>query len=163
MASDFLPLPKPTNLLGDRPERKEFFIPDDWSYGITVEAGWNDVDKLGHVNNVAFWRWCDDVRVQYAIDTGLQVPSTDHPSYVVVKASAEFLAPMAYRERGVMTCRTVRIGRSSLDTEHALWLRNGRAFAAQFTIVLTLQIEKRSIAVPDAVKARIADIDAPSA
>jgi len=110
------------NLLGEGSLRALFAIPEDWVYGIPVEALWGDLDKLGHVTNSAFWRWCDDVRVQYAMDTGLTAPAPDQPSYVVVKASAEFHAPMSYGEQGVMTCRTVRMGRSSLDTEHALWL-----------------------------------------
>jgi acyl-CoA thioester hydrolase len=146
------------NLLGGRPECIEFSIPHEWSYGIMVEAGWNDVDKLGHVNNVAYWRWCDDVRVQYAMDAGLTVPSPDQPSFVVVKAGAEFLGPMSYRERGVMTCRAVRLGRSSLDTEHALWLRNGKAFMARFTIVLVNPTTMKSVTVPASIRDRIAEI-----
>lgn len=147
------------NFLDEGSWRAEFAIPEDWAYGIPVEAAWNDVDKLGHVTNAAFWRWCDDVRVQYAIDAGLTVPTPDKPSFVVVKAAAEFLSPMSYRERGLMTCRTVRIGRSSMDTEHALWLNHTTAFTAKFTIVLASQKHKKSLEIPSGVRAAIIAID----
>ena len=59
-----------------------------WHFGIVVEAGWGDIDKLGHVNNASYWRWCDDVRVQYAMEMGLEEPSPQTLAVVVVAASA---------------------------------------------------------------------------
>ncbi|MZR13436.1 hypothetical protein GQE99_10450 [Maritimibacter sp. DP07] len=148
-----------SNFLKGDPRQLKFSVSPEWSYGIGVEAAWSDLDKLGHVTNSAFWRWSDDVRVQYVIDMGLPVPARDAPSVVVVQAAGEFHKAMEYRQVGLMTCRTTRLGNSSFDTEHALWLESGKAFTATFTLVLSNISIGGSIQLPIAFKERIAALD----
>ncbi len=144
---------------GKLPTLPDITVDGDWNFGIEVEASWSDVDALGHVTNIAFWRWCDDARVQYAIAVGLDVPAPDTPSFVVVKATGAFHAGLSYLDRGIMTCRTIRIGRSSLTTQHALWSAKGCAFAADFTIVLADQATQKSVPLPDRVREGIMSVD----
>ena len=141
------------------PELPDITVGEGWHFGIAVEALWGDIDKLGHVTNSAYWRWCDDARVQYVMSVGFEEPQPTQPSFVVVSAQAKYAAAMRYRERGVMTCRTTRLGNSSMDTEHALWLPSGRAFVASFKLVLVDQASGKPMRIPDSRRRIIQDLD----
>ncbi len=144
---------------GGLPDLPEIRIDDGWRFGVPVEAAWNDIDKLGHVTNAAYWRWCDDARVQYIMAAGLPEPGLGQPSFVLMSADGVFLAPMQYRDKGIMTCRTVELGRTSTTTEHALWLTSGRAFTARFKLVLLDKPEGRPMTIPDTVRNAITELE----
>lgn len=130
-----------------------------WNFGISVEASWSDIDKLGHVTNSAYWRWCDDARVQYIMSVGFDEPDPTRPSFVVLSAQAQYSATMRYREQGLMTCRTRSIGNSSLEMEHALWLRGGLSFSASFKLVLVDQATGKSMRIPENGRREIGNLD----
>ncbi len=128
-------------------------------FSIAVQAAWNDIDKLGHVTNSAYWRWCDDARVQYVIAAGLQEPAPDRPCFVILSATGTFLAPMHYLEKGTMTCRTIRLGRTSTTTQHSLWLKGGRAFSATFELVLVDQSTGRPMPISESFRKSVGELD----
>lgn len=134
-------------------------VDDGSQFSISVQAAWNDIDKLGHVTNSAYWRWCDDARVQYVMAAGLQEPAPDRPCFVILSATGTFSASMLYRERGIMTCRTIRLGRTSTTTQHSLWLKGGRAFSATFELVLVDQSTGRPTPIPQAFRSSVAALD----
>jgi len=40
-------------------------IPEPWSYGIADRVRFGEIDVLGHVNNAAYLRWFENLRIQY--------------------------------------------------------------------------------------------------
>lgn len=78
----------------------------------------NEIDMLGHVNNVIYFRWFETIRVAYLIERGL-FPAKEDAFYAVVKwQEAEYVKPLFMNETVAITCRTAQYGRTSFMTEY---------------------------------------------
>lgn len=76
---------------------------------------WGDLDALNHVNNVVYFRFFEEARVQLMARIGIGHP----PAKVIVLAhtSCDFLKPLTYPAVAVVSQIFKRIGRSSLEMD----------------------------------------------
>lgn len=76
---------------------------------------WGDMDVMGHVNNTVYFRYMEQVRIEWFELAGIRVdPNGQGP--VVVHVACTFQIPFVYP--GSIICRhyATAIGRSSIDT-----------------------------------------------
>ena len=90
---------------------------------------WGDLDMLGHTNNVRYFDYVQEARLELLTAAGLPVAAeADH--LVVVRHDVSFEAPLMFREEPVTVESTVtEVGAARFVTEHTVLDRPGEAGA----------------------------------
>ena len=92
-----------------------------WPYGMADQVRFHELDALAHVNNVAYLRWFETLRVRYIQAYGMTSYTPDDPQLVVRAQSADYLAPMFQDEHYVVTTRARLLKTSSLIMDYAVF------------------------------------------
>lgn len=129
-------------------------------YAMETRVRWADIDRLGHANNIAYWRWCEDARNQQAVEIGLGQPAPDRPSQIVVASQAEYLAPVSLDNVLTVKRQVVRIGRTSQDATYTILRGEEVVFRASCTIVLFDFQSGAPVPYPDDIRERLLSRDA---
>lgn len=87
-------------------------VPAKGAFRCVVPTRWGDMDALNHVNNVVYFRYFEEARVQLFQSAGLREPLRKQT--VLVHASCDFLKPLFYPSTLVVSLVLTRAGRSSL-------------------------------------------------
>jgi acyl-CoA thioester hydrolase len=130
------------------------------SYPVIVEVPvlWSDEDSFGHVNNVAYLRWCEQGRVEYLGKIGL-MPSRPPKGIgpIVASVTCNYRAQMTYPDTVIVGTRVSKVGNSSFKFEQRLVSRATGAVVAEAeaTIVTIDYAAGASVRVPDAVREAI--------
>lgn len=81
---------------------------------------WGDQDALNHVNNTIYFRYMEQVRIEWLESLDFATDRAQMEGPVIVNASCTFLIPLTYP--GMVECRMFigEPGRSSLPTFYEL-------------------------------------------
>lgn len=92
-------------------------------YPVTVRIAvqWGDLDVLGHVNNVHYFRWFESARIAYLERLGIATQGQGGPHPVLAATHCDFHAPLFFPASVDIGARITRVGRTSLTMEYALW------------------------------------------
>lgn len=109
---------------------------------------WSDVDAYGHVNNVKYFEYFQEARIQA---TGRSVAPDGPNGFVVARTVVDYRRPVLFRpEPYWIETRATRLGRSSFDLE-AVILDDHQRLASSHTIVVAFDGEtQRSRPLTDA-------------
>ena len=132
-----------------------------WPFGYADQVRFFELDSLAHVNNLAYLRWFETIRVRYVKFYGFTSYSEGDPQLVVRAQSADYLAPMFRDEHYVLTTRTRLLKPSSFVMEYAVH-SEGRVTATGEAVCISLEADgsARRAHYPEAV-ARVLAEDAP--
>ena len=97
-------------------------IPEHWSFGIADRVRFYELDALNHVNNTAYLRWFETLRISYFAEYDLSHYRSEDPQMVLRMASAEYIAPMNLGESYVVTGRTTSFRTSSFMMAYAVFV-----------------------------------------
>lgn len=140
-------------------------IPEPFArFSVVIELPvlWSDQDAMGHVNNTVPVRWFESARLAYLEREGIEHLLADAGLGPILAAvSCNFRRQLHYPDRVLVGIRVVRIGRSSLTMEHAVWSRRLGALTADgdSTCVAIDYADGRSRPIPDTVRAAIARLE----
>ncbi|MDD5249282.1 MAG: thioesterase family protein [Rhodocyclaceae bacterium] len=81
---------------------------------------WGDMDALGHVNNTVYFRYMEQIRVEWLDRLGFDLGAARTEGVVVVNASCTFLLPLTYPGAVEVRMFFDKPGRSSLQTHYEL-------------------------------------------
>ena len=120
------------------------------------------MDAYGHVNNTIYFRYMEQVRVEYLESLGYPiVPLGMAP--VIVNASCTFMIPMAYPGSVEVSMFLGMPGRSSIPSSYEL-RRAGDAdtvyATGQAKIVWTDMATGKSVPIPLDLRERLSDLGA---
>jgi len=122
---------------------------------ISTRVRWSDVDSLGHANNQAYWRWCEDVRNAQAVAIGLGQPSLDRPSQLVVTVQGVYHAPLSLDDEITVERQVTRLGRASQDANYVIKRGDKTIFEGKSTVVLVDMSKRTSVPYPEHVRQRL--------
>jgi acyl-CoA thioester hydrolase len=111
-------------------------VPPDGLAGFPVVSEisvlWGDEDAFGHVNNVAYLRWCETARVEYLRRIGLfpQLPPQGLGP-IIASLTCHYRRPLKYPDTAVVGTRVTSIGNSSFRMEHRIVSGNTGEIAAE--------------------------------
>ncbi|MBS0296983.1 MAG: thioesterase family protein [Proteobacteria bacterium] len=114
-----------------------------------------DNDVYGHVNNVQYYSYFDTVVNRWLIEQGVLDPAVSPVIGLVVETRCAYFEPLSFPERVEAGMRVAHLGRSSVRYEIGLF-RSGAeraAAAGEFTHVYVDRATRRSVEIPDAVRA----------
>ena len=104
----------------------------DFSVVIEVDLGWNDMDAFEHVNNVVYFRYFENARVDYMTRIGwFALKVSDGIGPIVASTQARFRKPLAYPDRVWVGARVIAVGEDRVTFEHKLVSRKWDDVAAE--------------------------------
>ncbi len=94
-------------------------VPEGWNFGMADVVRFHELDALNHVNNVAYFRWFESLRIPYFQAYHLSSYQPGDPTLVVMTNTARYHAPMFLNEAYVTVTRAASFRNSSFRMEYA--------------------------------------------
>ncbi|MBU5613826.1 acyl-CoA thioesterase [Geomonas azotofigens] len=117
-----------------------------------IEVRFSDFDLYGHVNSVLYFGYCEAARISILHEV-LKEMSDNDLYFVVARAGCEYLCPILFGEKVVVSTHASRMGRTSFDLRYRLGDGREKNYAvANTTMVCFDNVGKRAVAVPEIVK-----------
>ena len=109
---------------------------------------WGDMDALGHVNNTVYFRYMEQVRIEwvYALANGRGYDDGQGP--VIVNASCNFAVPLVYPAQVEERMHIGDPGRTSLGSYYDLLVDGRRCADGAARMVWTERASGRPVALP---------------
>src|SRR5215831_20280180 len=126
-----------------------------WFIEVSLEVAWEEMDALGHVNNIRYLAWVETARIALFRKLGMSVLPGDPVGPILARIENDYLEPVEYPARVTVGIRAERVGNSSLTLEHAIWHADApeRVVArGKAVVVLINYATQEKIRVPDAVR-----------
>jgi len=96
-----------------------------YPHSVQIPPRFDDLDWLGHINNVSLTRIIEDARFRWLVELGVTVLGPDGPApgveggrFVTAATQHEYLAEAFYPEPVDVRLATLRVGRSSWTIGH---------------------------------------------
>ncbi len=121
-----------------------------------IPIRWGDMDAYGHVNNTIYFRYMEQIRVEYLEQLSFKVrPEGTAP--VIINASCTFLIPLNYP--GVVDIRMYcgHPGRSSIPTHYEIRLQGEETlYATGDAKIVWMDVPTgKSVPIPDGLRAQL--------
>ena len=128
----------------------------DFSHVTRIVVRWGDMDSLGHVNNAKFFTYDEQARLEYFQLFDALVPDLwKAEGLILARLGCDFLQQLHYPATLDVCLRIARFGRSSMDTETAVF-EGERLVAVSKGVVVWFDYRAQKAApIPDVVKAAI--------
>lgn len=126
----------------------------------TQSIRWADMDALGHVNNLVYFRYMEQARIEwlYALAQGAG-GYVDGSGPVIANASCNFLAPLVYPGELEVRMFLAEPGRTSVGSFYEIHC-GGRKFAEGASRIVWIDIATgRPVPLPAAVTAPLRTLD----
>lgn len=122
---------------------------------ITFNIFWGDMDALGHVNNVRYFDYFQEARIEWLRQLNISMNEDNGP--VVAQVACNFLKPIFYPATLTIKSKAHTPGRSSLILDHFIY--QGEELMAQgtSTVVWMDYKIKKSMALPDSLRLLLKD------
>lgn len=128
----------------------------DFTHLTRIVVRWGDMDSLGHVNNAKFFTYDEQARLEYFSLFEAVVPGMwKEQGLILAKLGCDFLQQLHYPATLDIAFRISRFGRSSMETEGAVFEGERLVAVSQGVVVWFDYQAQKSAPIPDAVKAMI--------
>jgi len=133
-------------------------------YPVIVEfpVAWGEMDSMGHVNNIVYFRYFESVRIAYFEKTNLIAYMTETGiGPILGEISCRFRIPLSYPDRVLIGARVASIEEDRFIMNHLVFSTRHQKVAAEGNgvIVAFNYREGRKAAIPEMVKQSILDIE----
>ncbi|MBF9047266.1 acyl-CoA thioesterase [Rhodobacterales bacterium LSUCC0031] len=95
-----------------------------WGFGIADRVRFGELDALGHVNNTAYLRWFENLRLPYLAARHVTDDSPNSPRLVLKRTSCDYMAEMFGGMDYIVTGRTRAFRATSFTMEFGVFLPN---------------------------------------
>ncbi len=102
-----------------------------------VPLRWGDMDAMGHLNNVMYFRLMEEARIAWFAQLGIAtVPRDEAP--ILAHVSCDFLRAMTWPAVTVVRHTTTKIGRASVEMAIAIERRDepGQPYASGRSVIV---------------------------
>lgn len=130
------------------PRREEF------RYFCPIATRWGDVDSMGHVNNAKYITYDEQARTDY-LQARQHDAGIDGPYFILARIACDFLAQLRHPAQIEYGMRIVRMGRSSLTTQGALFVGERCHARTEGVVVWFDYTAQKTQPIPDSVRATI--------
>lgn len=145
-------------------------MPPDWLAGfavtVTFPVAWGEMDALGHVNNIVYFRYFENGRAQYMTQIGFFDVRADRPTIGPILASinCRFRYPLTYPDEVTVGVRVTTLGADRFTVQHRVVSRQAHVIAAEGEGVIVSYDYRRGqkAPLPAAVREAILALDGAS-
>ena len=124
---------------------------------------WGDMDSYQHVNNVVYFRYFENARLDYFRRLGwFEFEEQTGIGPILAATQARFRKPLTYPDTVSVTARVSSVEKDRLTMEHLVVSHRLAAVAAegQGTIVTYHYANAGKVPVPEELRRRIAELEA---
>ena len=132
----------------DIPEQKKLV------FEMSFPIRWGDMDAMGHVNNVTYFRYLETVRIEWMYSLGM-MPNPRGEGIVIINAFCNFLIQLEYPGDVLAKMYVANAGRSSFDKFITLERTDQPGLihaSGGATTVWIDSVRKKSVPLPDAMR-----------
>lgn len=118
---------------------------------------WGDMDAYGHVNNTVYFRYMEQVRVEWLEQMGSEVSADNPVAPVIINAACTFLVPVNYPATLIVRMYGGEPGRSSVMTWYELYVEgDDRLYAEGAAKVVWMDPRTgKSAPIPETLRAKV--------
>ncbi len=143
--------------MSDAPSRAQF------RHFTSLPVQWGDMDMLGHVNNVIFFRYAESGRIAYfdqMLGNNPDIWGGEGP--ILADIQCRFIRQLRYPAQLEIGTRTVKFGSRSLVLECAIFRNDDDAPVAtsRAAVVWFNYGEQRAATLPDSLRATVRGFEA---
>jgi acyl-CoA thioester hydrolase len=119
---------------------------------------WGDMDALGHVNNTVYFRYMEQIRVEWLETLGYVLSPAREDGIVVINASCTFLLPLTYPGEVEVQMFLGKPGRSSLQSFYEMRKVGEEALYAEGAAKMVWMNPRtgKSVPIPESILQSIA-------
>lgn len=126
------------------------------SFPVTINqpVQWGEQDGFGHINNMYFIRWFESARIAYLRKCEVQM-TTAGVGPILAAVNCNFRKQVKYPCSVIVGSRITKIGRSSMNMEHALWIQSPDGQAGELaadgksTVVMFDYQRQKPVSIPE--------------
>jgi len=100
---------------------------------VTFPVAWGEMDALGHVNNIVYFRYFENGRAQYMTQIGFFDVRADQPGVGPILASinCRFRYPLTYPDSVTVGVRVTTLGADRFTVQHRVVSQQANVIAAE--------------------------------
>ncbi|SDT11546.1 acyl-CoA thioester hydrolase [Paenibacillaceae bacterium GAS479] len=130
------------------PDRQAWL--DSFQFSIPLKIRYCETDMLGHVNNVSYFMYFEQGRIEYFENLNLTEDLfSDKTVSVVADLECQYLAQIYLKDKLRLHVKIARLGRSSIDIHYALTVEDQLKAAGRGAVVLINTASGRSTEIPE--------------
>ncbi|MGQ0701359.1 MAG: acyl-CoA thioesterase [Panacagrimonas sp.] len=134
-----------------RREQFRFFCP--------LATRWGDVDRIGHVNNAKYFTYDEQARIEYFRQTFGHSLDPKGSSIILARIACDFVEQLHHPAQMDYAIRIARIGRSSMQTEGALFVGERCHARTEGVVVWFDYAAQKAVPVPESVRRNVRDFE----
>lgn len=125
----------------------------DYPVVITVPVAWGEMDSLGHVNNIVYFRYFETARIVYLEKSGMmEIMKRSGIGPILARTSATYRKPISYPDTLSVGARVATIGTTSFIMEYLVESEALGTATFGDAVIVTYDYTRRAKAtVPDEV------------
>ena len=130
---------------------------------VTYAIHWAEMDAMGHVNHARYFTWFESARIALFARIGILADRPRDLGPILAMASCDFIRPVVYPASIVAGARILKVGRTSITMEYAVWLVDepDRPCARGASVAVLFDYRTmRKVEVPAEVRAKLAELTA---
>lgn len=146
--------------------KREIPARDLFTHFTPVQSVWGDMDSLGHVNNVLYFRYSETARLNYMSDLVARVPGLDERMWtdqgmILADIGCSYLRQLHAPADLEVGTRIARIGGKTLNYQQGIYLAGeNEPVAVTDAVVVWFNYQTQSsIEVPEEVRAAICGLE----
>lgn len=108
-------------------------LKEGYKFQIPHAVMWTDLDMLNHVNNTTFFRWYDQVRIQYftqILGLGVGLSCQTKVGSIMGSIDCKFRRPLTFPDELILAARVLEIKQDRVVMSHAVWSERQQTVAA---------------------------------
>jgi acyl-CoA thioester hydrolase len=129
---------------------------------VSYAIHWAEMDAMGHVNHARYFTWMESARIALFARIGILADRPRDVGPILAMASCDFIRPVVYQASIVAGARILKVGRTSITMEYAVWLADEPERPCARGASVAVLVDYRTmgkVEVPADVRARIAELN----
>lgn len=113
---------------------------------------WGDMDALGHVNNTVYFRYFEQIRLEWYLAAGFGPLGGEDEGMLIVDNHAEYLRPLVFPMHVTVRMAGHSPGRSSFVSTYTIAVDQQLFTRGSSRVVWVDPAQGRSVPLPDAIR-----------
>ncbi len=122
---------------------------------LKIPVRWGDMDALGHVNNIMYFRYFESTRLNWFETLDFGVLGTESQGMVIVDNHAEYLLPVVYPSTVHVRMGAHSPGRSSFVSTYTITIGDKLMTRGSAKVVWIDNRTMKSTALPEKIRQKI--------
>ena len=128
--------------------------------GIDIPVAWGEQDAFGHLNNVVYFRYFENVRMHYLERIGaLRSHAEAGIGVILATTTCDFLRPVQWPASLRIRTGCIKVGNTSFTLAYELTDNEDRIVATGTSVLVMYDYTKATkVTIPDPIRAAIATL-----